>query len=1256
MTSKMMTMMSAATAVASAFALDFTWLTTAGSGNYWNNTSVWRVDGAVPERTPDRAEDSAYISYGGNSLARSAYVINFPSSGYYASAPVHELEFGSLACDDGLHPLLTLYTVSDGYSGFGQTITVSDPNGFGGFWTSTAGRGKLVLEAASLHSPFVKYFDTWGYMAIDVPEPGIAAEVGSLVRSGALRKMGTGKLTVDNAAGADSRIYVDDGTLVLKGVDEAALEPALPDGSVLHLDATKISGTDTREETYGPGNKRTAVTAWRDCDGNNVYCYVPSSPRTGDGYVGSARAPYLASVTSTTGLPLLDFGLPATCATEDSPSNCFFQVSTTIMAKEIFYVAQNTVPVGDAAESSGSLLGGIWGPDVYLQGGGRTAVFGWYCSDAAMRADITVNGCPGSNRKIFPTRFNGEDLGSLSVVSVKLSSAQEFKTIASEREMVNGTGGWRVGEILVYNRDLTDDERAEAVRFLMKKWHRDYVDKDVGELVVHADTATVEVPAGRVARVGSLSAHGCGKIVKDGAGTLLVDGIAQTNLVVEVRGGKVERVGSAIATNAPAASPMLWLDATATSSFVCDGGGSDTSKIVRWNDRRGASDYYAEIPAVDAGTLYHTSARTAGHFPSLIAGQTPTDLDSVSFGYVNKGNASWMWLQPRDQVDSYAAFVVYRVNTNPNDHNYCLGSSNAELVHGSGQFLGLAYAHPNSRMARWALDGRVLDPWFADFDGSFNTLDWRVQSYSGSLGKIRGDLLANLALDNPNDPYSGNIDLAEVILYDRPLTLDEVRKTEAYLMAKWLGKPHPEAESQVDEYRFADDVEASVGNPVAGTTNVIPRVSGSNGSMSAAGAGAVVVSETDGAVATNDVTVAGGALAITYPHGEIEVDDAGCALHFDASDLSSFTFDIVNNGDGSATTNVLVWDSQNSANLWFKSDKYVNRARSEAHVQAHPTFAAAAMPNGRVVSVVDFGSRNAADAAAMTIYIGPQPDQFASLKEIFVVCADQRALGADGADDYGDFVSSSYDYHFLRTGGCGLLNRNAADLASNKDMISVDGVAKANTDVLPKGFHVLSYRPVVSGVFGCLCADRASSAGGGKVAEILAFNDVLSDERREGIIAALKEKWLQRADPSTAVRSITLNGGAAFDAGSDMKVVAGAIAVDGAASLTCASLEVVDAGSLAVGVSEGGAVSSLAVSGAVDFGGAVTVSFALDDVRALQLGVYTLVSASTLGDVDFTGWTVGDGALLARRNVRFFRDGNNVKVEVSRKGLAIIVQ
>ena len=49
---------------------------------------------------------------------------------------------------------------------------------------------------------------------------------------------------------------------------------------------------------------------------------------------------------------------------------------------------------------------------------------------------------------------------------------------------------------------------------------------------------------------------------------------------------------------------------------------------------------------------------------------------------------------------------------------------------------------------------------------------------------------------------------------------------------------------------------------------------------------------------------------------------------------------------------------------------------------------------------------------------------------------------------------------------------------------------------------------------------------------------------------------------------------------------------------------------------------------------------------------YTIGSSSGSS----TARTVGNEALLARRNVRFFRDGNSVKVEVSRKGLAIIVQ
>ena len=80
------------------------------------------------------------------------------------------------------------------------------------------------------------------------------------------------------------------------------------------------------------------------------------------------------------------------------------------------------------------------------------------------------------------------------------------------------------------------------------------------------------------------------------------------------------------------------------------------------------------------------------------------------------------------------------------------------------------------------------------------------------------------------------------------------------------------------------------------------------------------------------------------------------------------------------------------------------------------------------------------------------------------------------------------------------------------------------------------------------------------------------------------------------------------------------------------------------------------VSGSMAFGGALNVSFVLDDFRALQPGVYTLLSASSLSDVDFSDWTIANESFLARRNIRFFQSGNDVKMEVSELGLRMIIR
>ena len=193
-------------------------------------------------------------------------------------------------------------------------------------------------------------------------------------------------------------------------------------------------------------------------------------------------------------------------------------------------------------------------------------------------------------------------------------------------------------------------------------------------------------------------------------------------------------------------------------------------------------------------------------------------------------------------------------------------------------------------------------------------------------------------------------------------------------MDKWLVRRHPAAQPEVGDYEVADDIAFAVDNAGAGATTEIRRAVGGNGSIVKTGAGAVSIGLTDGTVGTKDVTVEAGALSVKYVPEKVPVYDEGAYFHFDASDLSSLDKSVVDNGDGTSTTNVLVWSDVRRNGKNAKSDFATPYGRAQNAV-ANPTLRGVVMPDGKVRSVVDFGSRTGSgvenpQSASMTTYNG----------------------------------------------------------------------------------------------------------------------------------------------------------------------------------------------------------------------------------------------------------------------------------------------
>ena len=1250
-------------------AVDAVWNGSKASGSKWTDAGNWRDadTGEILSVAPTNAADTAFMAC----PTGAEYVVALDStlSGLDStlSSSVREIAVGKVWSD--WMPTLQFRTSANNWTQFIRpTFSVSDPDGFKGFWTASEGRACFKLNAVAGHVPAISHVDTHGYNWITVPEAGTMARVGTLFGNGALRKDGAGDLEVQQGGGWDSRIYVDDGALVLDGSPADHPEPYVPSGAWVHLDASDRSSMDTYEETYGDGQKRTCVAKWRDCDGGSVYALTNGYSSGHQSYLSSSRAPYISPVKSGTDRDLVDFGSQFQEATDASPSNCWMKLSATCSAaREVFYAAWCTVSANNAYKHQVTLLGSSGlGENRDLAGGGSVRIFDTYPASApAQHGELTVNGQRVLNQKIWGSRY-GSDLSSLHVVGASFDRDLKFNAISCERNIRFYTGGWRLGELIVYTRELSPDERRAVVRYLMKKWIKDYRPDDVGEVVLHSDTASVNVPEGRVARIKTLSAQGAAKITKTGGGTLVVDGISPADAALDVQGGSIRMATPSVDADGPAADPMVWLDATKTDSFVFsnDVNGVATKYITRWNDRRSeVKAFYAEVPAPDAGTSYWT-ANSKDHLPARLAETSPTGLDAVDFGAANQG--AWMWLQPRGGVDSYAGFVVVRVKSPSSPFQY-FGTSNTDLmrvVYGnSTMMIRQDYTTMNGVSAGWSIDGVTIDPWFSHA-ASYSSTAWHVIAFSGSRAKIRADLLAKYNASSAE--FFGNVEIGELILFDRPLSWAERRDTEAYLMRKWLGKSHPESRecSGAASYSFGGGVDAVVdtGSADATVTNLV----GGTGAVAKYGDGTLTVA--DVSALTNSVSFSAEEGSLVLP---LDIPD-DASFRFDAMDLASFTTTYTTeDGNGGLVTNIVGWTDRvtggeaRSAVADGISQSYAGPSGSCC---TNPTLVYAEMPDGSMKPSVDFGGylnvatlwtgsprhitpENMNGSAGMKLN-GFYNKGWYDMREAHVVVAD---WASDKGFFFGNWLNSTDIYNRSAGKMFSKPGANASRGAVYYGNVCLDGKKVAAPDAEPFSrytFHLVSIQPTNALEVSTISMDRNCNSGGNRICEYVGYKQAHSPEVFDYIQKKLMAKWFGAARPAWFRNFSLLRAaeGASLVADTPAALVADTISGGG----VIAAPEV--RGVADISIDRVGAPLRLSGKAVLAAEGVVHV---LDAAGAEAVGDHELFSAGTLEFADggdLSGWIIDAPPTQARRTLALVRVGNSIILRSLRHGLHITIR
>lgn len=457
---------------------------------------------------------------------------------------------------------------------------------------------------------------------------------------------------------------------------------------------------------------------------------------------------------------------------------------------------------------------------------------------------------------------------------------------------------------------------------------------------------------------------------------------------------------------------------------------------------------------------------------------------------------------------------------------------------------------------------------------------------------------------------AGCITVGEFITYHRPLSDEEFIDTEAYLMDKWLGAVHPVAATGVSipSMKFSAETDAVLDSDVS---LEVVSMSGSNGTLVKRGAGEV----TAAADAQGRIEVAEGALSLS------DAFESKAIFHFDASRADSF--DSYAGEDGK--TYVTCWKDISTNGLLACSMKLHPTLHYDTFVMTNPTLSQMTMPDGKMRQVVDFGGyRNTATRQTT----GEDASSFYFTKSMEGgVSAQERVREIYVIQKYNEDVEGGLCAHFIGnlTGGApvttngstiymrgsgDLLNRYYTSLFAQNGYLALDRETVKATDSLPAGWHLMSVGATDYTRVDAIMQDRNCNAGGGYVAEMIAFDFELTPEERSTLERRLMRKWGigDETAPEKSVESVNVAAGASLTITADQRTSASSMG--GGGTISARDLSLAEDGVMKFGWRSADDVDCLSVVGSMTFAGAVAVKVEVAGDAQIVAGEWPLLTAT----------------------------------------------
>lgn len=1211
---------------ASAFSESRTWTQTGGGRFDWTTSSNWKDD-AVAESGDDVAFPSVFVS---------RQLVQLPADAAFS--------FGALSGggDDLTLAAPARVGVRGSTASVKRVYTFGLLNAYlGGLLAGDSRQTFSFGEATSL-----AWLSSTNTPTLDVAS---ALTVGTLASGGIIRKKGDGSLTVQSLAAPDcqpTRLSVEAGALsVSSGTPPSDFPKGVAGDPYVHFDMAD----ETSITTVVGEDGRKYVTEWADVRGNGLKATVPKT-----GALVNNQAPFLSTALSFGGHPWLDFGAFGSNAGGANPTTGGGYASA---VAEYGPTGVLEFPASDKVRAVFVVFCDIKGAsnwDAFPIGSlGGSGAYDYHRQSSQM-----WNGSASSNVRSGVTRVDGAPVAwnsnpdlstSPRVLSVETTGDTSISALGDDRTC--RAGGVRIAEVVLYTNVLTRAECDATIAWLRAKWQGVRPEEDDLRAVEFIGTSpSLEVSDAGELKVGTLVATDR-TLEKSGAGKLTIGEVAPAGLELKVAAGSVAFADSEGRIDSPADDAAFWIDATADESFSFETGDSRTY-VSRWNDRRGVDFHYARratnvnnvalcpMPYAASWTVNGVEKRVIDFGPRWWKANSqtwPKDAGESTYLAINK---------PVQTIDGFIVLKMHDAAATSYSPPLFGGNQRWFLRFNGTEPLATSYADYATQAAEWQCDGLPFDP-NAKYD--FGTNSFRVIDFSASepipVDQVAGDRTSEGA---------GGLQVAEMILYRHRLSETERKRTQAYLMNKWCGKPHPGGVGrQLSAIELADGLEAKA--DVAGGSVRAAAFGTDSDTFVKTGAGRLETRLPD---SVTSLDVRGGTLAIGGP-----ADDA--FIHVAADDSGSLTTRIVDNGDGTTTTNVLRMSSVND-NGHYADAEIVKKAN------AMPTLVSAETAVGKTMPVIDFGDYFLMGSKGFPADMGQSmpPTNSASALNFDHECLRAREAHIIYADKAGSrrasFVFGSptkYDYHRANNrpddctvdqgGGLfnGIMNAKVAD-----GLVAVDGETKDYRYALPEGFHHITVVPTGDTTIGALCNDRDIRRGGAQIGELLVFDHALSPARHDWLVAHLRHKWFDIGEEpvyTNVFTSIEMANGTSLAFAPGQVVTAASFSAGGG---TLSATEIIGLDNLAFEIRSMDDFDVLTVSGRLRLAnaGTLTVSFA-DGFKPAKNASLTLLSATELGEFDLSSWQVVVPELARATPVLKCKD-NSIVLTFKPKGLILFVR